>query len=508
MKRILRITLLLLSIAGIVYADEKEDFKNLIEKNTGYYYCEKNNKLAYLSMSHDNMLTLTGFSVNFETGVMKMNVQSQSNVFYNEGTFYETRARFEIRGNKILSFDDFPDGTYIPVPYTSEKELVDYMKLKTVAKFERIIGVYYDEDKDSTKTFSVSKRGGDFVFAVFEQDGSKQEEVLTLTGTSSARGKTAHVEFFKNRLFFTGVADVNTEKYLYDAVFTVEEDEKEKKNDAKAEFYHNIYRFGENKSKLIIGGDRVIVTQGSEWDKTLKYDLYSFKYKTFVDEYGYKQVHVGDEKFVVIDGKRQNIAFRYRGPSLKNDAEAVKKVFKAYPDTWTPIIYFGGYKNINGGYFKNVKASSVLKDAFYEYAPEGTMKVFNPSEDPGFWVKNNIPWAEGKKDDGIGEFIEFDIVPTDWRAVVGIDLRILNGYVDPLKPHLFYENNRLKKALLETDGGFTAEISFNDTVEFTSVTLPKETVHVKLTIKEVYLGTKYRDTCISAFDMYYDLWDK
>ncbi len=49
-----------------------------------------------------------------------------------------------------------------------------------------------------------------------------------------------------------------------------------------------------------------------------------------------------------------------------------------------------------------------------------------------------------KTDDGIGEYIEFDITLEPLNRDVAITLRILGGYVDPLKPYLFKENGRPK----------------------------------------------------------------
>ncbi len=114
------------------------------------------------------------------------------------------------------------------------------------------------------------------------------------------------------------------------------------------------------------------------------------------------------------------------------------------------------------------------------------------------WSNQIKPWVEGKKGDGIGETFEFDM---SYSAGEPWDIRILNGYVDPLKPHLFKENNRIKKALLETDTGIKKEFDFRDEVEFTQIILTGDVKHVKLTILEVYKGTKYQDTCITAVEV-------
>ncbi|WP_041866087.1 NADase-type glycan-binding domain-containing protein [Sediminispirochaeta smaragdinae] len=504
MKKEVFILVLLSLITRILFADEQEDFKRIIEKNTGYYYCEKENKIVHLSISEENYLVTKIISFNFNTNTMRNSAVGSVNIFYNDRYFYKTKACFEIEGDAILSYNYLSD-VYVPIKYTTDEELIRYMKENTVRKFACIIGNYYDATL--RKTFSISKAKDTFKLVVISDNGKKEEDTLELDSTWEASGSVYKMSFFNNELSFYVYEDID--EYSYNPTFKIEEVSKgETDKNINVELYQTSYTFGEDKHKLTVSKDKVIITHGSGWADDYGYDLYSLKVKIFMDEFGYKHVESEGEKFIIIDGEEQNITFNYHGDSLKDDTESVNKVFKTYPTTWTQINYAGRYHNINGGYFDNVKASSTLKDKYHEYVPEGTMKVFNPSENPRFWVKDNIPWVEGKADDGIGESIEFDIIPTDWRAVVGIDLRILNGYVDPLRPHLFYENNRIKRALIETDTGFTTEIQFNDAIEFTSVKLPKETQHVKLTIEEVYSGTKYRDTCITAFDMYYDLWNK
>ena len=142
-----------------------------------------------------------------------------------------------------------------------------------------------------------------------------------------------------------------------------------------------------------------------------------------------------------------------------------------------------------------------MKEGKTSYAPENTSHIYNIPEnhsDVRRWSNQIKPWVEGKKDDGIGESFEFDM---SYSARQYWDVRILNGYVDPLKPHLFKENNRIKKALLETDTGIKKEFEFRDEAEFTQIVLPNSVKHVKLTILEFYKGTKYRDTCITSVEV-------
>ena len=251
---------------------------------------------------------------------------------------------------------------------------------------------------------------------------------------------------------------------------------------------------------------------------TLTFSLGSNDYDSqyadmYVDEYGYKHLKLFDKNmklehhFTIIDTHTVKLfetkysweyepnVFRYSflehdSEFLKDDKKAVARYFSA------PSITHN-----NGDKIKAYKASSALKEGKTSYAPENTGKNYALTanhKQVNLWSNQIRPWAEGKKGDGIGETFEFDMsysAKRDW------DIRILNGYVDPLKPHLFKENNRIKKARLETDTGIKKEFEFRDEVEFTQIILPNNVKHVKLTILDVYKGTKYQDTCITAVEV-------
>ena len=148
---------------------------------------------------------------------------------------------------------------------------------------------------------------------------------------------------------------------------------------------------------------------------------------------------------------------------LKDDKEAVAKYFSD-----------SSFLFNNGNNIEAYKASSYLKEGKTSYDAENTAKIYNmmTKREIASWSSQIRPWVEGKKGDGIGESFEFDT--TFPKGGLPLDIRILNGYVDPLKPHLFKENNRIKKALLETDTGIKKEFKFRDEVEFTQIILPTE----------------------------------
>ncbi len=233
----------------------------------------------------------------------------------------------------------------------------------------------------------------------------------------------------------------------------------------------------------------------------------------YIDEYGYKHLKLFDENkklehhFTIIDTYSAKVledkygwlsepnTFRYaffehNTEFLKDDANAVQKYFS------NPQVKYN-----NGSNIKNINASSCLVEKKYSYAPDNTCKVYSvPAlfKEVQFFSNQISPWVEGKSGDGIGETFEFDVL---YRPKYPLDIRILNGYVDPLKPHLFKQNNRIKKALIETDTGIKKEVMFRDEVEFTQIILPEDVKHVKLTILEVYKGTKYQDTCITSVEL-------
>ena len=235
----------------------------------------------------------------------------------------------------------------------------------------------------------------------------------------------------------------------------------------------------------------------------------------YIDQYGYKHLKLFDANmklehhFTIIDTYTAKVnedddkwgwlsepnTFRYaffehKSEFLKDDKEAVAKYFSA-----------PSFLHNNGNNIEAFKVSSYLKEGKTSYEAENTAKIYNmmAKNEVALWNSQIRPWVEGKKGDGIGESFEFDT--TYPKGGLPLDVRILNGYVDPLKPHLFKENNRIKKALLETDTGIKKEVEFRDEVVFTQIILPDDVKHIKLTILEVYKGTKYQDTCITSVEV-------
>ena len=219
-----------------------------------------------------------------------------------------------------------------------------------------------------------------------------------------------------------------------------------------------------------------------------------------LNEYGYMIWKVDT---IVIDGKYDQHFFEipymraedFSYSTIKNNSKDYEMYKKGCPS----LVSF----------VANIKASSTLKDKNYSY---DIANVTFPSR-KNCYVQN-LPWAEGKADEGIGESIEFDIMSVynaysdgaGRKEIEGdIYVSILNGFVNPYKQPLFYENNRIKKASIYVDGKKYMDLNFNDFVEFTEFKIPSDSKHVKIVIDEVYKGTKYNDTCVTKIDVFYHM---
>lgn len=107
-----------------------------------------------------------------------------------------------------------------------------------------------------------------------------------------------------------------------------------------------------------------------------------------------------------------------------------------------------------------------------------------------------FPWVENVTGAGKGEWIECSF--NSPQAVI----YLLNGFVDPSRPHLFKENSRMKVATIagRTSSGeiFQQTVYFDDFVYFKTVVLPSPATKIRITIEDTYPGSKWQDTAISA----------
>lgn len=110
-------------------------------------------------------------------------------------------------------------------------------------------------------------------------------------------------------------------------------------------------------------------------------------------------------------------------------------------------------------------------------------------------MDSETPWVEGVPGYGIGESF---VLENTWGTVYKT-LLIMNGFISYERPFLYKQNGRIKKIRVTgTRSGNEKVLDVLDTphpqsVDISFITEPED---VRITIEEVYPGTKYDDTCI------------
>ena len=116
--------------------------------------------------------------------------------------------------------------------------------------------------------------------------------------------------------------------------------------------------------------------------------------------------------------------------------------------------------------------------------------------------KADTVWCEAKYDSGIGETLTVSF----YEPIKIDEIRIINGFAHK---DLYKKNNRIKKlniGCVNEDCGPAADYTLKDDCEdFQSIYLEESATAtaVVFTIKDVYSGTKYNDTCIDEISFYY-----
>lgn len=133
-------------------------------------------------------------------------------------------------------------------------------------------------------------------------------------------------------------------------------------------------------------------------------------------------------------------------------------------------------------------ASSRLSEAGLPFDTYSIKNVLD--SDPG------SSWSEGVDGPGIGEFIEFT-----WEEEEDIQiLTLINGYA---VGNLYKMNNRVKQMEVTVwdDNGRTAQTLINlqddRNGEYQVFRIEEKCIKIRFTIKDVYKGTHFDDTCIA-----------
>ena len=138
-------------------------------------------------------------------------------------------------------------------------------------------------------------------------------------------------------------------------------------------------------------------------------------------------------------------------------------------------------------YITNSECSSILHDSTNK--DYGSTRVL----DGDF----STVWSEGVSGYGKGEWIRLD-----FDSIYTIEkIKIVNGLVN--KKNGYYNNNRPKSLeLIFSDGSRQTVYLEDDNIGYQVVNInPVDSNYIEFTIKSVYYGTKYNDTCIADIEI-------
>ena len=191
------------------------------------------------------------------------------------------------------------------------------------------------------------------------------------------------------------------------------------------------------------------------------------------------------------DINRQNELLQKKAPTASEQKELnilLEKYGEVVENAWD--IIDGGCSWYCGGGNYKIKASSSLGDSYKaEFANDLSYKT---------------AWVEGKKDEGIGEYLEYYFKNDSPRIT---EIIISNGYMK--SEETWKNNNRVKKLKLYVNGVPFGILNLKDsrTDQYFSVgTLGHNKngtdLILKFEILEVYKGSKYNDTAIT--EIYFD----
>lgn len=257
------------------------------------------------------------------------------------------------------------------------------------------------------------------------------------------------------------------------------------------------------------------------WYDSIKIDDY------IIDEDGFPVYHIfGKDIILLCNGNRvcyidKNIDWNKYSYSYKEvymQGGEISPDINEFTSIWSKNktkdllelgkTHYAHYELLSNGVILNCKSNLSDKNKFYsikniQYNFGGDTK----DKYGNFYNSTLIPWAENEKDYGKDVQIDIEFVPNDFSLQSDKklgkckDFLIMNGYVDFFRRDLFKKNNRVKTIFVESTDNetyFSFETVLKDTPDFQKIELPRYSKSIKITIKDVYKGTLYNDTCLSG----------
>ncbi|WP_020614697.1 NADase-type glycan-binding domain-containing protein [Sediminispirochaeta bajacaliforniensis] len=225
--------------------------------------------------------------------------------------------------------------------------------------------------------------------------------------------------------------------------------------------------------EFVIEGSMMYVILGNEYILVFDKDMSTGEYASVND------LEIGMVRENRIKRERENYENSlqyYTAPYLDRSSYSISK---------KSITTSGSYSEVLGGQRVNYDGKYIFD--FMLFGRPYYKTYYNPIA---------YPWVEDSAGYGEGEWIEIDSeVPKE-------KFYVLNGFVDPTRPHLYRLNSRVKRASVigTTEEGeeMEQEIQFEDFVYFKTIVFPRPVKTMRLIIMSVYPGAKWKDTAISA----------
>lgn len=243
-------------------------------------------------------------------------------------------------------------------------------------------------------------------------------------------------------------------------------------------------------------------------------------------EFGYDTITLSDRKFVyqnktglaigdyvypeVISGISKS-EISYYGMHFLKSSDGANDIFYLAGDGLLICYYRDDNRNHKIPFFIGCSSDKKIYSIFSpvsetlnkplssSFLQEGT-KLYTVDN---LWEMNlDLPWVEGVSGQGYGEYLEFTLKSDTYRKAKGVYL--LNGYISWDKPYLYEQNSRVKTIALEdVDTGDLWNIELIDTAAPQLIDCPGIEGHrIRLSIVDIYAGSKYEDTCIAGIILY------
>lgn len=185
---------------------------------------------------------------------------------------------------------------------------------------------------------------------------------------------------------------------------------------------------------------------------------------------------------------------------LNGDIIAVEFFGNEKPDKQRDDLY----KDVYAG-LKSIKASSELTENINNvttvYSVKNVLTLGTEKESPYFFRALGTPWVPDIKKDK-NPYIDFELLYE--RSTI----HILPGFVDFERQYLWKQNARPKTIeVIDLDTSESlGKYTIKDSINFTSIDLPREVKNVRIKFLDFYSGTKYQDPCIAAIYFGTDNW--